>query len=372
MKHLLILLCLLAFVVPVFAQDATQEATAAATMSEEYTVNLMSSPLGDIMVGPNGMTLYTFDPDTLDTSNCTGKCLEFWPALTVPSAADLTADESIPGDWGTITRADDGTIQVTYNGQPLYYFAYDKAPGDINGEGVTNNWWVVKPATVYISRSKDNGTFLVGPKGMTLYMFTNDTAGSPSTCTGQCATNWPALTVADDEAPIVAGDNVHGKLGTVTNADGSYQVTYNGWPLYYFAKDAKRGDVMGEGVGNKWYTIAPETVVVAAGSGDVSNYLVAGLGGKTLYTFKNDTADATTSACTGDCAKAWPPFTVAANTKLVGGDGATGKLGTITRDDGKLQVTYNGWPLYYYSKDAKAGDTTGQGVGDKWYVAAAS
>src|SRR5882757_8192089 len=142
-RNLLILLCLLALVVPVFAQDATPESTA---MAEEYTVNLSSD---GYMVGPNGMTLYTFDVDTLDTSNCSGKCATAWPPLLVDNAAALTADESIPGDWGTITR-DDGKIQVTYNGQPLYYWFKDANPGDKTGEGVGGTWWVVKPATVYI------------------------------------------------------------------------------------------------------------------------------------------------------------------------------------------------------------------------------
>ncbi|MFN8565845.1 MAG: hypothetical protein U0703_30365, partial [Anaerolineae bacterium] len=111
LRGLLILVCLLLVAAPIFAQDM------------EYTVNLASSDAGQYMVGPNGMTLYTFDHDTLDASNCSGRCLENWPALTVDSADALTADEAIPGEFGTITRADDNTIQVTYNGQPLYYWA---------------------------------------------------------------------------------------------------------------------------------------------------------------------------------------------------------------------------------------------------------
>src|SRR5947199_3991252 len=150
-RNLLILLCLLALcavVIPALAQDATPQAT---SMEMEYTVNL--SPDG-YMVGPNGMTLYTFDVDTLDTSNCADKCATAWPPLLVDNASALTADESIPGDWGTITRAD-GKIQVTYNGQPLYYWFKDANPGDTTGEGVGNVWWIVKPATVYIQRTAD-------------------------------------------------------------------------------------------------------------------------------------------------------------------------------------------------------------------------
>ena len=145
-----------------------------------------------------------------------------------------------------------------------------------------------------------------------------------------CATNWPAVTVADEDA-VVAGDNVHGELGTITRDDGSYQVTYNGWPLYYYANDMARGDATGEGAGDKWYTIAPETVVVSSNDA-LGSFLVAGMGGKTLYTFANDTAGVST--CTGDCATNWPPSPSARTTVWSAGEGVSGALGTITRDDG--------------------------------------
>jgi predicted lipoprotein with Yx(FWY)xxD motif len=360
LRNWLILLCLLLIVAPVLAQDST------AMM--EYTVNLShSDTLGDYMVGPNGMTLYIFTHDALDTSNCSGKCLEAWPALTVDDAQSVTADEAISGDWGTITRADDSTIQVTYNGQPLYYWAKDVNPGDTTGQGVGNVWWVVNPATIYISNTADLGNLLVGAKGMTVYAYTADTAGTTtSACTDACATHWPAVTVAD-ESDVVVGQNVRGTLGTIDTPDGKYQVTYNGWPLYYYANDAKRGDATGEGAGQKWYTVAPETLVISHNDarGDL---LIAGIGGKTLYTFKNDSAG--TSVCADDCAKAWPPLTVGANDRLAAGTGVMGALATITRADGGLQVTYNGMPLYRYGKDAAPGDATGQGIGDVWYVAA--
>ena len=90
--------------------------------------------------------------------------------------------------------------------------------------------------------------------------------------------------------------------------------------------------------------------------------------GMTLYTFANDSMGK--SACTGSCASHWPPLTVAAGVKPMDGDGVTGKLGTITRADGALQVTYNGHPLYYFASDSAAGDAKGQGLGGVWYVAA--
>jgi predicted lipoprotein with Yx(FWY)xxD motif len=65
-------------------------------------------------------------------------------------------------------------------------------------------------------------------------------------------------------------------------------------------------------------------------------------------------------------------LTVSAGTSATAGAGLTGTIGTISRPDGTTQVTYNGWPLYRYSKDAKAGDATGQGVGGIWYAMTAT
>ena len=106
----------------------------------------------------------------------------------------------------------------------------------------------------------------------------------------------------------------------------------------------------------------------AAASGVVVNMATSSLGpvltgpnGLTLYTRTGDTA--TTSSCTGQCATAWPPLTVATGATATGGTGVTGTFATLTRADGTLQVTYNGLPLYGWQKDAKPGDVTGQGVG---------
>jgi len=349
---------------PIMAQDATEEATGEA--AGEYTVNVSSNDaLGDFFVGPNGMTLYTFDPDTVNTSNCSGKCLENWPALTVESADAVTADEEIYGTFGTITRADDNTLQVTYNGLPLYYWAHDKVPGDTTGQAVGKVWWVASPATVSVLNTEAAGHFLVGPNGMTVYLFSKDAPGV-SNCADKCAEAWPPVTVDADEAEdLLKGANVGGTLGTIERADGTVQVTYNEWPLYYFAKDAAIGDTTGDKVGGVWFVIHPETVVTS--STDAIPAFLTAANGFTLYTFANDTAGV--SNCADDCAKAWPPFTVASADNLSAGVGVTGKLGSITRADGKIQVTYNDMPLYYFAKDAAAGDTTGDKVGGVWNVA---
>lgn len=98
-----------------------------------------------LVAGSNGMSVYTFTKDTADSrkSACTGDCLTTWPALTVAAGGTPTAGTGISGKLGTITRADNGALQVTYNGLPLYFFSGDKAPGDLNG--VYTNWNSVKP-----------------------------------------------------------------------------------------------------------------------------------------------------------------------------------------------------------------------------------
>lgn len=101
--------------------------------------------------------------------------------------------------------------------------------------------------------SSDLGDILVDADGNTLYLFTPDSQGE-STCYDQCATNWPPLI---DE--VTAGDGLDPALvGSTTRTDGSVQVTYNGWPLYYFAADTAPGDTNGQGINDVWFVVSPE------------------------------------------------------------------------------------------------------------------
>jgi predicted lipoprotein with Yx(FWY)xxD motif len=86
--------------------------------------------------------------------------------------------------------------------------------------------------------------------------------------------------------------------------------------------------------------------------------------GLTIYYFANDTEGV--SNCAGECLANWPA--VSASGSPSAGEGVDAELGTITRDDGTSQLTVNGFPAYYYAGDAAAGDTTGQGVGEVWWV----
>jgi predicted lipoprotein with Yx(FWY)xxD motif len=103
--------------------------------------------------------------------------------------------------------------------------------------------------------SSSLGNIVVDAKGMSLYYFTKDVKDSgTSACTGGCLTAWPPLTTTS-ATPKVEG--VTGKVGTITTPEGAKQVTLNGMPLYYFAKDTKAGDVLGQGVNNVWYVADP-------------------------------------------------------------------------------------------------------------------
>ena len=89
------------------------------------------------------------------------------------------------------------------------------------------------------------GEYLTGQNGMTLY-FNNVDSGGASACTGACATNWPPLTVAAETA-VSGPASATVAFGTITRPDGTFQATYNGRPLYYFAGDSVAGDTAGNG-----------------------------------------------------------------------------------------------------------------------------
>jgi len=106
---------------------------------------------------------------------------------------------------------------------------------------------------VNLGQSDTLGSLLVDDKGMTLYLFTKDTPNT-TVCYDKCATAWPPLLTTG--APV-AGEGVDASLlGTTTRTDGTVQVTYNGWPLYYYEKDKAPGDVVGQDVGGVWYVVS--------------------------------------------------------------------------------------------------------------------
>ncbi len=241
----------------------------------------------------------------------------------------------------------------------------------------------VPDPVINIASDPKLGKILVDGKGMTLYMFTKD-GPDKSTCNTACLKKWPALVTQGHPA---AGPGVDASLlGSAPLADGRLIVTYNKQPLYYWYQDAKAGDTLGQDVGNVWYVVDPTGKAVQEAAADTSSSTASSapadvtvkvasdpkLGkilvddkGMTLYAFTKDGPNQST--CNTACLKKWPALVTQG--RPAAGDGVDASLlGTAPFGDGKLIVTYNKMPLYYWYQDAKTGDTLGQDVGNVWYV----
>ena len=178
----------------------------------------------------------------------------------------------------------------------------------------------------------------------------------------------PLLTAGEPSA----GEGVTlGALGLITRADGSNQVAYNGWPLYYFAGDQTAGDAEGQGNGGVWFVVSvfggpiQNSAVVKTSEHPELGVMLIDASGRTLYLFTVDERDK--SNCLGGCALAWPPL-LTIGEPTAAASIADERLSSITRDDSSRQVTFNGWPLYYYAPDRGPGDARGQNNGSLWYV----
>jgi len=203
------------------------------------------------------------------------------------------------------------------------------------------------------------GKYLTDTNGKSLYFFASDADGN-STCSGNCATTWPAFLMESETIPagLLAAD-----FGVITRADGTEQTTYKGWPLYSFSGDDAADEITGDGTGGTWFVAKPDYVVMAAKVDGVT-YMV-GVKGKTTYIFDNDTDD--TSNCSGGCATTWPPYFYG-DAILVPSILSVADFGTITRADGTKQHTYFNLPLYLYSGDTNRGTRNGDDVGGVWHI----
>jgi predicted lipoprotein with Yx(FWY)xxD motif len=389
---------------PSVAQPAvTQSVSSGSTVS----IDVATDPtLGKILVDDKGMTLYVFTKDEPDKSNCDAACMAKWPPLMTTGTPKVGpgVDASLIGT-GTLA---DGNKVITYDHKPLYYWVNDTKPGDTTGQGVGGVWYVVSPTGQEITPSPESiptqapsasftepsinvatdpklGQILVDGKGMTLYIFTKD-GRDQSNCDADCLAKWPPLLTKGD--PSLGSGVDASKVGSATLADGSMIVTYDHRPLYVWIKDTKPGDTTGQGVGSVWYVISPsgqeiddspqavadpspdpvpsstEPTLNVATDPKLGQILVDGKG-MTLYIFTRDLLDV--SNCSGDCLVSWPPLLTQGN-PILGAGVDDSKVGSALLADGTMIVTYNHMPLYYWIKDTKPGDTTGQGVGSVWYV----
>lgn len=127
---------------PYGGPSETTEATDDAAAAGGAAVEVGDSDLGEILTS-DGMTLYIFTPDDGGASTCYDDCAATWPPLI--AEGDVTVGEGLDSAMFATVARDDGSEQVTVDGWPLYFFANDGAPGDVNGQGLGGNWWVVGP-----------------------------------------------------------------------------------------------------------------------------------------------------------------------------------------------------------------------------------
>jgi predicted lipoprotein with Yx(FWY)xxD motif len=253
-------------------------ATAIPTAAPD-TVRTTPSTLGTILTDAQGRTLYYFanDVPASGASACSGKCTALWPPFS--AGAVQVSSPLDPADFSSITLAD-GTKQTTYYGWPLYYYSADTTPGSTNGEGILKVWFTVQPdESLLIAHTPALGSFLTDTSGKTLYVYTKDTAGT-GTCTGTCLAKWPAFVASPVTAPSILKSS---DLTELSRADGVNQTAFMGKPLYYYAGDAKPGDVTGQGFGGVWYVANTTGMVPAAMATAVPTTVVTTNSASTSY-----------------------------------------------------------------------------------------
>lgn len=276
---------------PISSASANDGGDAATTIqSSEATgglpaVTSADSSLGDILVGANGLTVYGFTNDVDAQSACYGTCAEAWPPVIVGADWDVAPDLDA-GIFNAVVR-DDGQLQLVAGKWPLYYFAGDAVPGDLNGQGSGDVWFAIGTDGILVTvdeaaggeaapaaaaddaadpasesdagasivdvGSSELGDVLVDEAGLTLYGFLDD-ADSEPTCSDACADAWPPLLVDGPELPAGLDPEVY---SVVERPDGSFQLRAGTWPLYRFAGDAGPGDINGQGSGDVWFAATP-------------------------------------------------------------------------------------------------------------------
>jgi len=218
---------------------------------------VLSTPTAPTPSGtPTYRSVYelTTDPNGETTCTATTGCSSIWPPLLTdgPPRAGVGVNARL---LGTLRRPD-GALQVTYNGRPLYLFAFDLGPG-AQPSGLTNGeylidfhakgvWYLMSPTglpdpgtptltSITVSEASTPVLGAVsgfGAGNFALYGFSLDTS-STSRCTGPCAIAWPPLLTSTPPS----SDGLPGTVGVIQRPDGTFQVTYDGHPLYLFGPD---------------------------------------------------------------------------------------------------------------------------------------
>jgi predicted lipoprotein with Yx(FWY)xxD motif len=234
-----------------------------------YEVKLASSgSLGIHLVDKNGNSLYIFADDYNGRTSCVSGCASLWPYFYDANLTQATIDPALSiSDFDTIHV--NGVPQTRYKSWPLYYYApavnhmnVRESPGQTGGEGIAGIWFVAKSDyTVMLANAQlvgSNGIDYTGisvpgmgktlyftdTRGVTLYFFTKDSANINKFTKADFSNNsvWPIYENTLGSLPSVLDKTL---FSTVT-VDGHKQLTYKGWPLYYFGQDnSMRGNNKG-------------------------------------------------------------------------------------------------------------------------------
>ena len=121
--------------------DSDDAAKPAPKPAASAFVKVADSSLGRILVDDSGRTLYGFTKDKPGASKCDADCIAVWPALT--SAKDVQAGTGAKAALLKETKLGEGAEQATYGDWPLYYYVGDATPGDVNGQGLDGEWFVI-------------------------------------------------------------------------------------------------------------------------------------------------------------------------------------------------------------------------------------
>ncbi|MFT3948814.1 MAG: hypothetical protein QM763_17755 [Agriterribacter sp.] len=228
-----------------------------------------------------------------------------------------------------------------------------------------------KKPTILLASSTTLGSYLTDTLGNTLYYFSNDYDGQ-NNCSGGCAAVWPLYYGGDiTQASLGEGLDI-ADFATVTTSSGAKQTTYKSWPLYYYAPTVSGanvrespGETKDEGVGNVWYVAKPDYTIMLVNAqltgndgkhyksdyteGEGKTLYFSDAKGVTLYSFNKDSANINKFTKPDFSNNAvWPIY----ETDQVVVPSTLDKtlLGSIT-GFGKKQLTYKGWPIYYFGSD---------------------
>jgi predicted lipoprotein with Yx(FWY)xxD motif len=239
-----------------------------------YEITLSTSPtLGQYLVDKDGYTLYFFSNDYDGINTCAGGCAAIWPYFNAGTLTQANLGNGLLlSDFDTIHAF--GTVQTRYKGWPLYYYAPSvagayggatnvrEAPGLIGGEGYGNIWFVAKPdyslmlangqltgsdgknyTSTYVL-GNGNTLYFTDPKGLSLYTFSRDSAEINKYTHADLGNNsvWPIYETDQIVVPSILDKTLFSSIMVF----GRMQLTYKGWPLYFFGGDNNtRGNTNG-------------------------------------------------------------------------------------------------------------------------------